>query len=194
MLTIKQNQIKMIKARGYDTSHEDWILTVKPDKFEKKLIKKHGQYPIRKLLFGEYTKPNCRPLFVYYIGLQEGKQIKADPIQVFVTKMTEEKKDGLLIINSNLSSKASTYLKYVTEYQYQIFKEEELNCNLLSHDYVADYQLVEFNIKPSYLHTLTLDDPVVRYFNYPKGSIIKVKEDIHLDVLLDEIYYYCVVG
>ena len=81
LLNIKRNQIKMVKARGYDTSHEDWILDDDIDEhsFKEKLCCNHN---IRELLTTEYSLlPNkhilkSKQLYVSYVGLTEGNKLK----------------------------------------------------------------------------------------------------------------------
>lgn len=205
LLTIKQNQIKMIKARGYDVSHDEWMLDVTFKQLKKKLIKKHGEYQIRKLLFSEYIKEhaNVKPLFVYYIGLQEGKQIKLEAIDPFIAKMVEEDKDGLLIINSVLSPSALRRLNMITESKYQIFQEHDFDFDLINHIMVPKHELMSplevANFKkrtmilPKGLPIIPHTDAIVKYYNFPIGSFIKLTTESDIDIIYDEMYEYCIV-
>lgn len=202
-LNLKQNQVKMIKARGYDISHEEWILnkSLNGKEFYKKLYKKHGDYPMRKLMYSEYKKENDRSLFVYYVGLQGGKQIKVESVRPFIEKMTEEDKNGLLIIDSILSAEASKCLGFVTESKFQIFKEEELSYDLISSVNVPKHEIVE---NPSELKTrlrvtskklafITSTDPVARYYHFIPGQIICVTSPSDTDLVNNYNHDYCIV-
>lgn len=205
LLNIKQNQIKMVKARGYDVSHDEWILEMTDYKqFKKKLIKLHGDYPIRKLMFSEYKKPDYhKTLFVYYVGLQDGKQIKLEAIEPFIAKMVEENKEGLLIINTILSPSALKRLAIITESKYQIFQEHDFEFDLIKHIMVPKHELMtpsevsKFKKKnmivPKGLPYLLHTDVIVQYYNFPIGSFIKIYSESDTDILYNDPYEYCIV-
>lgn len=207
-LNLKQNQVKMIKARGYDVADEEWILNEKltAKEFRKKLLKKYGDhypsdYSIRKLMYSEYTKVGAKPLFVYYLGLQGGKQIKVEAIRPFISKMTEEDKNGLLVIDSILSPEAGKCLSYVTETKYQIFKEEELTFDLLSVIYSTEYYVADdshkikndlaVNTKSiSIIHTT---DPIAKYYHFLSGQMVYTKVENDIDMINNYNYERCMV-
>ncbi len=203
LLNVKQNQIKMIKARGYDVSHDEWMLDVSFKQLKKKLIKKHGEYPIRKLLFSEYIKEGVKPLFVYYVGLHDGKQIKLETIDPFISKMIEEDKDGLLIVNSVLSPSALKRLSIITESKYQIFQEYDFDFDLINHCMVPKHELMspsevalfkkKTRILPKGLPFILHTDVIVKYYNFPIGSYIKLTSESDVDILYDYMYEYCIV-
>ncbi len=203
LLNIKQNQIRMVKARGYDVSHDEWMLNVDFKKLKKKLIEKYGEYPIRKLLFSEYKKANEKPLFVYFVGLQDGKQIKSEAIDPFIAKMVEEDKEGILIINSILSPSALKKLNIITETKYQVFQESDFAFDLISHIMVPKHELMSnseisklkknLRLKPKGLPQILHTDPIVQYYNFPIGSYIKLTSDSDVDILYDEMINYCIV-
>jgi DNA-directed RNA polymerase subunit H (RpoH/RPB5) len=201
-LNLKQNQVKMIKARGYDTSHEEWILNESSGKkFYKKLYKKYGDYPMRKLMYSEYKKPHSKSLFVYFVGLQGGKQIKVESVRPFIEKMTEEDKNGLLIIDSILSAEASKCLGYVTESKYQIFKEEELTFDLISSINVPKHEIVEnpaelkakLRVTNKGLSIITSNDAVARYYHFMPGQMICVTSESDIDLINNYNNDYCIV-
>ena len=204
-LNIKRNQIEMVKARGYDVEDDLWILdsdlTFK--NFKKKLIKKYGDYPIRKLMFSEYTKEGSKSLFVFFVGLQEGKQIKLEAIDPFIHKMVEEDKEGLLIINSVLSPSALKRLSIITESKYQIFQEYEFDFNLINHFMVPKHQLLtteeanvlrkKLNFGPKGIPILPHNDVISQYYNFPVGGIVKIMTENDTDILYNHTVEYCVV-
>jgi DNA-directed RNA polymerase subunit H (RpoH/RPB5) len=208
-LNLKKNQIKMIKARGYNTSEEEWILNenLTAKEFRKKLLKKYGDnyprdYSIRKLMYSEYTKEKGKPLFVYFIGLtQGGKQIKVDSIRPFINKMTEEDKNGLLVIDSVLSTEASKCLSYVTESKFQIYKEEELTFDLISVIMIPKHIIVNDTVKIK--SDLTINgksvamihstDPVARYYHFLPGQIVKVISENDVDLIYDYSQDHCLI-
>lgn len=206
LLNIKQNQIKMIRARGYDVSEDEWILDTDYKQLKKRLIKKHGDYPMRKLLFSEYHKldSSVKPLFVYYLGLKEGKQIKLEAIDSFIAKMVEEDKEGILIINSVLSPSALKRLSIITESKYQIFQEHDFEFDLINHFMVPKHELMSptqvavlkkkvMVLPKGGLSILPSTDVVAQYYNFPPGSYIKLTSDSDTDLLFNQIINYCIV-
>jgi DNA-directed RNA polymerase I, II, and III subunit RPABC1 len=205
-LKIKVNQVKMMAARGYDITDEEWILepTLTAKQFKKRLIGKYGEYPIRKLMFSEYKHPNkSKPLFVFYICKQDGKQINIDNVTSFINKLTEENSDGLLVIDSQLSPAASNLFTMITEHNFQIIKEEDLSYNVIDHVTVPKHILLtdkEAN-KFKNIHGLTnrsisfilTSDPVAQYYNYPINSIVKIYTNPNLCLLSKDNFSYRVV-
>lgn len=200
-LNLKINQIKMVQARGYDITNEEWILKESSGKeFYKKLYKKYGDYPIRKLMYSEYKKPNTKSLFIYFVGLQGGKQIKIESVRPFIEKMTEEDKNGILVIDSILSTEAAKCLSYVTESKYQIFKEEELKFDLMSSVSVPKHILVdnpaELKSKLAVSKNMCIilsTDPVAKYYHFVPGQIVNVVSESIYDVINNYSNDYCLI-
>ena len=210
-LNIKQNQIRMVKERGYNIMDELWVLDELLDgkTFKKKLVKLYGkEYPIRRLMFSEYTHTNIeenhKNLVVYYVGLEDSKQIKVDSIAPFIDKMTTEEKDGILVINSILSTAASDRLKIITEVKFQVFNEEELMFNLLNHVLQPKMVLLtvseaialkeKFGIKGNKgLPILMSTDPLVRYYQFLPGQIVKIISDYDINMLSNMVIDYAIV-
>lgn len=210
-LKLKRNQIKMIEARGYDISQEDWILDNKltEQKFKSKLAKKYENksYPIRTLMVSEYNKEDCNPLFVCYVGLERGsKQIKTESLNMFINNLTKstEKKDGLLIINAELSPSASSLLSKITESKFQILQESMLLFNVLSHQHVPQHILLteeetkllqkETGVNNKLLPIIPHTDPVALYYNFTPGKIVKIITPIDVDLVSTINITYCVIG
>lgn len=205
-LNLKQNQIKMIKNRGYDVSSEEWILdeNLTPKQFRKKLLKKYddhypSDYSIRKLMYSEYIK-DSKSLFVYYVGVQGDKQIKVDSIMPFISKMTEEEKNGILIIDSILSPEAGKRLNIVTESKFQIFKEDELYFDLISSHMIDPHVIVtdpniknKLSVSSKNMNIIFTHDPVARYYHFTSGQIIYIKSSIDLDFLTNYHETFCIV-
>jgi DNA-directed RNA polymerase subunit H (RpoH/RPB5) len=206
LLKLKRNQIKMFRDRDYDVSDELWILdeNLNGHKFKKELIKKLGEYPIRKLMFSEYTHKTKKNMFVYYVNIEKDcKQIKIETIKSFIFKMTTENKDGILIINSILSPSAIECLSMITEHYYQIFKEEELLFNISNHTSYSKHVLLEEHeilelrasgITPKGLPWICHTDPVAKYYGFKINNYIKIEVNMEdLNIISNEYYNYRVV-
>jgi DNA-directed RNA polymerase subunit H (RpoH/RPB5) len=204
-LKIKRNQIIMLRDRGYDVSDEEWILNddLVFKKFKKKLIEKYGEFPVRKLLFSEYTHPNKdKPLFVYYIGTENGKQIKVETIKNFLYKMTEENKDAILVIDTTLSPTAAECFNMITEHHYQIFKEEDLLYNIAHHVNGCHHELCndedverlkKMGVNGKNCAWILHTDPIVQYYDFSIGSYVKINVYIDINVLNPYFCHYRLV-
>lgn len=191
LLNIKQNQIKMIKMRGYHIEDEAWILDehLTGKSFFKKLIEKQGEtHPsqYRTLLQSMYTHKNGKKLLVGFIGISEfsNKQISIDNINSFVECMIAENADCLIITNAILSSAANTRLGCITESKIQIFNEDELVFNLVDHIFVPKIEVLSFDeaslkmpLNKKLYKTILPSDPIYRYYNLNSGDIIKIYDD-----------------
>lgn len=205
LLDIKKQQIKMIRSRGYDVGHEEWILNTKSAKtFVKKLTDLYGTYPTKKLLYSEYKHPEKEAiLFVMYIGLKNSKTITVDSITCFVDKLTLENKEGLLVINSTLSPTANEYLNMITEHRYQLFKEDDLLYDVTEHVNVPKYILLstkeakhlkaQLGLTNKGVGAILSTDPICRYYNYPVGSYVKVICPMDMHLLSQTLYHYRIV-
>lgn len=202
LFRLKKQQIKMVQARGYNISHEEWILdentTVK--KFIKKLIEQYGEYPLRKLMYGQYVHPNKpKKLVVNFICYNKSKKIKINEITPFFFKLTEENTDGLLIINSTLSPTATECNSIITEHEYQIFQEHDLLYDVTDHNMVPKHTLLnnkeieELGLSGKKLRLLQSSDPVCQYYNFPIGSIIKIESNTDLNLLCRTLINYRIV-
>ena len=208
-LKLKRNQVLMIRDRGYDISDEEWILDVKGltgKKFKKKLLKKYEKdydYPLRKLMFSEYHHPHKdKPLFIYYVCIDQGKQIKVETVKPFIHKMTEENKDGLLVIDSPLSPTAAECFSIITEHHYQIFKEEDLLFNVISHIQCDVHVLCteaevstlkKKGVSGKGLLWLLHTDPIAQYYGFPIGSYVKIIVYIDVPMMNQQRCHYRVV-
>lgn len=205
LFKLKRQQVKMIMARGYNVDHELWMMD--PDVTVKKFIKtlkdKYGEYPTRKLMYGEYEHPNKpRALFVSF-ALNNGKKVTVDEVTPFFFKITEENKDGLLIINSTLSPAASECNSVITEHEYQIMQEEDLLYDVIEHIGVpkhtmlttkqADLLKEQLGLTNKNLSYLLNTDAVCQYYNFPVGSIIKVETKPDLNIMCQKLINYRIV-
>ncbi|HSW76941.1 MAG TPA: DNA-directed RNA polymerase subunit RpoH/Rpb5 C-terminal domain-containing protein [Candidatus Saccharimonadales bacterium] len=201
---IKQNQIKMLNARGFYTIHEDWILddNLTSKEFKRKLGNNNNNKSIRKLLYSKYEKQDSKNIVVYYVGLENSKQIKVDSIRECTEAMTNHNMDGILIINSTLSTEALKHTNYITEQQLQIFTEDELLINITEHVFQPLYFPMTMNESNDYkkehgknkLPGLLLKDPVAKYFNLKVGQIIITHTDCYDDMLTVRIEHVIVIN
>lgn len=192
-LTIKRNQIKMIRNRGYNVEHEEWILDeeLTGEQFESRLLEKKnmGDGSLRSMLYGKYqhATKKIRDLFVEYVGLSGGKQIKVEAITNFTRRIDNKNKDGVLIVNSLLSPKAAEHLAIITEASYQVFQEDDLLWDFIEHVFIPSHKLIpheeakklkkELGLNNRGLLTLFTTDQVVKYFNWPIDSLVEITYD-----------------
>ena len=207
---LKFYQVTMLKERGYDTQEEDWILDehLSPTEFKNRLLKNRELSEFRTVMNSRYDHldPNKKGIYVNYVSLSlKAKQIKVDLIRYFVSILIEENRDGILIVNANLSIKAAEGLSYVTSSKYQIFIEDELKHCVINHYIVPQQELIpedqvvilkkELGCNNRSLSNMSVDDPVAKYWNWPVNSWVKIYQDIEIGLTSNwQIEYRVIVG
>lgn len=197
-MMVKKTQLEMVQDRGFKiTESEAWILNV--DVENKKHIKRFKQLEEDEGLNRYYIKGKEK-LYVYYADAES----LIDDMKLFVQGMSKATQ-GILIIDDNLikSITKPTYAKKLSEISlkpYQVFGIKELTFNLTKNIYSPKYEKIDKStIIPSLANAkdlpwLFLNDPAVKYYGFPVGSVIRVTDELlAIDTLLDVNVSYCIV-
>jgi len=108
---------------------------------------------------------------------------KQSGISDFLYKYKDNPK---IVIVKNISTKAHQYV--INNFiKAEIFLEHELLINLIDHDYVPKYKILEresdeykkyseiFHCKKRNVPKILISDPIARYYNLKKNDIIRIK-------------------
>lgn len=197
-MMVKKTQLEMVQDRGFKiTESEAWILNA--DVENKKHIKRFKQLEEDEGLNRYYIKGKDK-LYVYYADAET----LMDDMTLFVQNMSKATQ-GILIIDDNLikSITKPVYAKKLSEISlksYQFFGIKELTFNLTKNIYSPKYEKIDKSIIiPSLANAkdlpwLYLNDPAVKYYGFPVGSVIRVTDELlAIDTLLDMNVSYCIV-
>jgi len=169
----------MLADRGYDISRDRWILE------ENDLLTIENFYKIYddvSKLSGIYNSTDSG-IYVNYV--RSNKPIGVDLITEYVIQIKLLKIDGMLITNQEFTNNAKKLIQSVNFQTIQIFMEEELMFNVIKHSFVPKHELLTDaevkeltkTIRLKQLSEIYITDPVVRYYNWPMYSVVRVYEE-----------------
>lgn len=173
-LKVKKVQVQMLSDRGYTIpSSEKWILTA--DVTDVKIIKKYKNMEYNNF----YTQTNTNTiLYVYYIT---EKKIKKD-LQQFVDDMVNYDR-GIIIGTTSESlelKKNKEILEDIPFKSVQAFLYEDLTYNVThsikydKHELIDKSLIIPQFVDMNQLSIIQLEDPVVKYFGWQLGDVIKI--------------------
>jgi len=217
LFEIKKTQLQMVRDRGYDlTPEEEQILTTNMDGFltyMQALATANPRATARSLLSRSYTSkyPNgsIRNMLVYYGGKlsPHQKQVSAEIVREFIALVQSYKiSEAILIVDAPLSSTGDNELSALTLVKWQVFFDSELTYNptlhvdtprheLLSHD-ETHLKMKELGADFSKLLIIKLDDPIIRYWGWTVGGLVRIhRDDSAISILAPKsINYRVIVG
>merc|ERR1711865_641501 len=116
----------------------------------------------------------------------ENKRVGVKPIRVLAEKMTENKiQHAILVVRQPLTPFAKSVIaETMTKMRIEVFHENELVVNITEHDLVPEHKplteqekeflLARYQLKPSQIPRLQVNDPIARYFGLRKNDVVKI--------------------
>jgi len=217
LFDIKKTQIEMVRDRGYDIPEDEEILLTSDVNYFVNHIKQLGlktRGTSNSLLSRSYMseadgETKARSILVYYANKvsQQQKQISADIVREFINLVQKyATTEAVLIVDAPLSSTGNEELKSLTLTKWQVFFESDLTYNLTAHVDTnrhtlippedADRILHQLKADRSKLIVIKIDKPIVRYYGWSIGDLIRVERDDQCINILSSksINYRVVVG
>lgn len=192
LLIAKNTQIEMIADRGYYVPEEE--IEALNDYVNHQNMKK-----LKKLtLTQSYNNDNDESIYVFYMS--EDEKI-ADQLEIFKKKLKKHTY-GIIIgdVKTIKSVQKKTYVDYFDPLKtIQLFTFDDLQYNVSQTIYNGSYQKVAKSlVVPTICHIdelsfLFLNDPIVKYYGFQAGDIIRVIEDTDVDIINNKSITYCVV-
>lgn len=174
-LTAKQIQIEMLADRGYTIP-------------EKELTEK-----LKKLTLNQTYTKNDLSLYVYYLD----DSIKLIDNVDFFNKKMKRHHSGIIVGSLNDLKKLLSK-KYINQFDklktIQFFSYDELQYNVSKHTSNGSYEKSDYKFAHAneYIHLL-FSDPIVKYYGFNVGDIIKMTEDNIYDMINDKTISYAIV-
>lgn len=222
LLDIKSTQIQLVRDRGFnvpedevpieDGDMESFVSFIE-GQVEKRELKNPGIAAVRGLLSRVYTNDAKDAILVYYASKvkQQNKQISAETVRAFIQTIGKYNKvkgkfSAILIVDAPLSSTGNAELSALTTVNWQVYQDSELVYNptrrvdVPPHELVpppqVDAKLRELKVDISKLLIIRAEDPVVKYYGWKSGSLVKITRDDSLVSILTpiSINYRIVVG
>lgn len=175
---VKQVQQEMISARGFTIPDYDTLDTLNQEYRNKKS--------------GESA-------YIHYCQ----EETLSETLDFFVKRM-KKMTTGILIgtqhdIKTIKTKTYSKYFKLLSLKDIQLFTTDELLFNITTHILSPQYEAIDKELvvptlaNVNQLPKLLKNDPIVKYYNWPAGTIVKVTMDLFLDTMVDYHVTYCFV-
>lgn len=181
IVKIKKNQVDMLSTRGYTIPEEESNITKKTP------------------LNNTYFYDDKEELYVHYCITDK----LVDCLKTFVKKL-ELLPNGIFISTAkniaDLSKK--TYKEYFDALKLkniQLFTFEELSYNITTNIYSPEYTKIDPSFiiptiaNKNQLPVLLLDDPIVKYYDFRPGDVIRVTDNLDVDIVNTINISYCIV-
>lgn len=134
------------------------------------------------ILCAHHSNPDEK-MFVFF---PDEPKIGVKTVQAYVVKMEEEKVNrAIVIVRLGLTPSARQAMRNVApEYIMEEFLESEMLINITEHELVPKHILLNaeekeelfsrYKLKENQLMKILTTDPVVRYYGYKRGQVIKI--------------------
>jgi DNA-directed RNA polymerase subunit H (RpoH/RPB5) len=217
LFDIKKTQLEMVRDRGYEISpDEELIFNMDIYNFTayiNELATANPRVTTRSLLSRSYqaTLPDgsIRSMLIYYGGKTDPRQklVAAEVVREFIGLVQRYRiTEAILIVDAALSSTGGVELSALTLTKWQVFFDSELTYNPTRHVDTPPHELLspeqaqaklrELRVDLSKLLIIKVNDPVVRYYGWTAGNIVRVHRDDQTISILSpkSINYRVIVG
>jgi len=192
LFDIKKTQVEMVRDRGYTVSDVELsILDMDIKQFTQyvnNLSKSNPKLETRSLLSQLYTLNDEPHLLIHYAGGSGGKQVSIETIKAISSIVQKSRvKELILIADTVLSPKAKEEIATLQPVTYQVFYDHELTYNPTMHVDTPKHELLskaeaeakmkELKVDMKQLLIIRQDDPIVRYYGWHAGGIVRVNRD-----------------
>jgi DNA-directed RNA polymerase subunit H (RpoH/RPB5) len=187
ILIAKNTQIKMIFDRGYTLPNE-----------ENDILNNYSLKKLKKIDLTQSYIKNDDKLYVFYIEDDEELAKTMNSFKKSFKKYTK----GIIISNEKVIKKLQSkkYAMYFDPLKtVQLFTFDDLQYNVTESILNGKFEKIAKSlIVPSIAHIedlsiLFLNDPIVKYYGFDAGDIIKITEDADVDLINDKTISYAVV-
>ena len=216
LFDIKKIQLEMVRDRGYQISpEEEQILHTNLSGFincVNELAAGNPRTSVRSLLSRSYISENPDAngvrlrMLVYYGGKTnpQQKQVSADVVREFIGFTQRGMNEAILIVDAPLSPTGNNELSALVLTKWQVFFDAQLTYNPTTHVDTPRHELLSPEETREKLHELKADlsklliiksdDPVVRYYGWKAGGLVRVyRNDESVSILSSRSINYRVI-
>lgn len=202
LFEMKKTQVEMVQDRGYDIPEEELQLL---DMSFRQFLSVNSEIS-RDELSQVYSFKGTPQLMVNYLNRsQDSKQISTEVVRLAIDQAKSLKlKELIIVIEIPLSSKAKEDLT-ISGLKHQVFFDKDLSYNPTRHvdsprhelltPTEAEEKLKELRADIGKLLIIKSTDPIVQYYNWPIGGIVRVyREDFGVSILAPKSVNYRVIS
>lgn len=215
LLDIKRTQLQLVVDRGYQVPIEESnisLMTIEEFAAYVSNIAAANKIAPRAALSRYYEDKDAsgvvrRTMLVFFGGKTEAqqKQVSADVVRRFIQAVQSYNvTEAVLIVDAPLSSTANNELNALTLVRWQIFNDSDLTYNPTRHVDTPRHELLEpgaarellreMKVDVSKLLIIKANDPVIRYYGWPVGGIVRVhRNDRSVSILAPKSVNYRII-
>jgi DNA-directed RNA polymerase I, II, and III subunit RPABC1 len=205
LFTIKKNQLKMVKRRGYIVEpQEEDILSVELEDFLSVYIPfaKQSKQSLRQILSRPYVNEKEEKLVVYYADEPTStKKLGIEALgNAIVMCEKYNTKNLILITGVDLSSAASKEIEKMVSYNIHVFLENEMTYDPTEHYFTPAHRALGVEEQRKFLksNNLSLDqfpiiltsDMISRYYGFRPGQVIEIRRNNLYDTIVSTSLSY----
>ena len=204
LFTIKKNQLKLVKRRGYNIGDEEKLLSINLETFLDSYIPfaKEKKQSLRNVLSRPYSKDDGEKIAVYYADLPKNtKQLGIDDFGSGIEMADKSKSKNLILITPvSLSAAANKKILELVSYNIYIFLETEMTYDPTEHYFTPEHKslsveeqrdfLIRNNLSIEQLPIILTSDMMVRYYGFLPGQIIEIKRTNFYDTIVQNSLSY----
>jgi DNA-directed RNA polymerase I, II, and III subunit RPABC1 len=205
LFTIKKNQLKMVKRRGYIVEpQEEDILSVELEDFLSVYIPfaKQSKQSLRQILSRPYVNAKEEKLVVYYADEPTStKKLGIEALgNAIVMCEKYNTKNLILITGVDLSSAASKEIEKMVSYNIYVFLENEMTYDPTEHYFTPAHRALSVEEQRNFLkvNNLSLDqfpiiltsDMISRYYGFRPGQVIEIRRNNLYDTIISTSLSY----
>lgn len=213
---IKRTQLELVSDRGYNISDEEPILNMTFEEFDDYLrASSNNPGGIRSTLSKLYNsnelidgQPHKMLVFYGERSNSQQKQISIEIIRSFINNIqtTRNIREAILIVDAPPSSESNAALAALKSVKWQVFHESDLTYNPTKHVDTPRHELISEDEKIAKLREMKVDisklliikatDPVVRYYGWAPGGLVRIhRNDSSVSILTPQsINYRIIIG
>ena len=205
LFTIKKNQLKMVRRRGYNIEKQEQdILAVDLKPFLDVYVPfaKKQKKTLRKILSRSYTNNAGEKLVVFYADVPKTtKQLGVDDFGDAIRMADKYKAKNLIMITPvDLSSAVNRKIQELESYNIYVFLENEMTYDPTEHYFTPEHRVLKLeeqrdflkrnNLSIEQLPIILTSDMIVRYYGFLPGQIIEINRTNLYDTIVTNSLSY----
>lgn len=205
LFTIKKNQLKMVRRRGYivEPQEEDILLVSLQDFLDVYIpYAKQLKQSMRQILSRPYTNAEGEKLVVYYADEPVStKKLGIEALGNAIVMCEKYNTKNLILITAvSLSSAAAKEIEKMVSYNIYVFLENDMTYDPTEHYFTPAHRALTVEEQRKFLqdNDLSLDqlpiistaDMISRYYGFRPGQVIEIRRTNLYDAIVQNSLSY----
>ena len=212
LFEVKKNQLLMMERRGYNIDRERGILQLRLDQFIDTYVpfaQSQGK-SFRTVLTNVYLNDDGGRILVYYADVPTtSTKLGVNEIGDAIASMEQyQLRDAVIITAKDLSPTAAKQVSGLVAYNIQIFLEEEMAFDVISHSFVPKHIPLSLDEQRKFLNQKRNDEPsftidqlpiilssdiIARYYGLRGGRVVRIERENMFETMIIRSVSYKVI-